>query len=771
MKKLLSSIILFSLVVSPQQLDLSSLNLTKENLALFESLPDNVKQRIYQEYTQLGQQQQALAAPRNVIQESSLVQSSELSKISKFGYDFFDTIPTTSTPINDVPIPNDYILGVGDILEIFLKGNTNQSFRLGIGRNGSINFPQIGEIALDGISLSDAREKITFLVKEVYFSTEVVINVSDLKFIQVYVLGAVKNPGSFLVNPFTTVSNMIALAGGIRNYGSLRNIKLRRNTQEINYDLYDLLILGQRDNDYTLRSGDTIFIPSSDKFVEISGAINRPSIYEISDGDSIEDLITFSQGFMPYANKQNLQITYIEQDSLITKNFSIEEDPNIDQAQKIFVSMRNPYFKKDVFINGAVQRPGPIEIDSEASLSDVLQDASLTEDVYPFFSLVKSYDPKSFSFELIPFSITDKSTYENINVYPGSEIFILSNKDIELRNRGTAFFLDPQLSNFIDLYFVNASGLFKKTGSFPVYGNYSLSQIIDYLGGILPTAQKPRIEFITPFNNLSLINPDLNKIMSDEYLGSYIFVNGKNTEIVNVTIEGEVRNPGIYAMLPGSSLQDLYDKAGGFRQSASTKSIVLTRESIKSREQSAIDVARENLIKGLVDNIANVASQNVNAINSELISLLSLAYTVQPTGRLAGNLAPETDIANNLVLNNGDVIKVSTKPQTISIAGEVNSPLTVYFDKRYGFNDYVKLAGGYTDSSDKGRIYVIKSDGTSITPGRNLFSFNSYIPEPGDTIIIPKKLLQLSGLPLVESATAILSSIAFSAASLNALNN
>ena len=770
MKKLFITLLAFALNISSQQVDLSNLNLTKENLALFESLPDNVKQRIYQEYTQLGLQQQDIAPPRNVVQETTLVRTSQANNISKFGYDFFDSIPTTSTPITDVPIPNDYILGAGDILEIFLRGNTNQSFRLGVSRKGSINFPQIGEIFVDGLSLADAKEKLNLLISEVYLSTEAIINIAETKFIQVYVLGAVKNPGSFLVNPFTTVSNMIALAGGIRNYGSLRNIKLRGKSGEKNYDLYDLLIMGERTDDFTLRSGDTIFVPSSDKFVEISGAVNRPSIYEISEKDTLEDLIRFSQGFMPYANQENLQITFIANDKLNTENFSVEDKPVIKNAQKIFVSAKNPYFEKDVFINGAVIRPGPVEINGETSLASLLENVALSEDVYPFFSLIKSYNPKKYSFELKPFSITDIRSYEDIIVYPGSEIFILSNKDVELRNRGTLFFLDPQLTPFIDLHNVSVSGLFKKTGNFPVFGSYPLSALVDYVGGILPTAQKPRIEFITPLNNLSLINPDLDEVFNDEYLGSYLFVNGKNSEIVNVSIEGEVKNPGTYAMLPGSTLQDLYKKAGGLKSSASTKSIALTRESIRLREQRAINVARENLIKGLVDNIANVASQNVNAVNGELISLLTLAYSVSPSGRLAGDLAPDTDVANDLVLNNGDVVRVFTKPQTISIAGEVNSPLTVYFDKKYSFKDYLKLAGGYTDSSDKGRIYIIKSDGTALTPDNSLFSYG-YVPEPGDTIIVPKKLLQLSGLPLVESATSILSSIAFSAASLNALNN
>tara|TARA_X000000950_G_scaffold38472_1_gene41101 strand:+ start:12860 stop:15172 length:2313 start_codon:yes stop_codon:yes gene_type:complete len=770
MNKLFIALLAFALNISSQQVDLSNLNLTKENLALFESLPDNVKQRIYQEYTQLGLQQQDIAPPRNVVQETTLVKTSQANNVSKFGYDFFDSIPTTSTPITDVPIPNEYILGAGDILEIFLKGDTNQSFRLSVSRKGSINFPQIGEIFIDGLSLADAKEKINLLISEVYLSTEAIINIAETKFIQVYVLGAVKNPGSFLVNPFTTVSNMIALAGGIRNYGSLRNIKLRGKSGEKNYDLYDLLIMGERTDDFTLRSGDTIFVPSSDKFVEISGAVNRPSIYEISEKDTLEDLIRFSQGFMPYANQENLQITFIDNDKLNTENFSLKDKPVIKNAQKIFVSAKNPYFEKDVFINGAVIRPGPVEINGETSLVSLLDNVALSEDVYPFFSLIKSYNPKKYSYELKSFSITDIGSYEDIMVYPGSEIFILSNKDVELRNRGTLFFLDPQLTPFIDLHNVSVSGLFKKTGNFPVFGSYPLSSLVDYVGGILPTAEKPRIEFITPFNNLSLINPDLDEVFNDEYLGSYLFVNGKNSEIVNVSIEGEVKNPGTYAMLPGSTLQDLYKKAGGLKSSASTKSIALTRESIRLREQRAINVARENLIKGLVDNIANVASQNVNAVNGELISLLTLAYSVSPSGRLAGDLAPDTDVANDLVLNNGDVVKVFTKPQTISIAGEVNSPLTVYFDKKYSFKDYLKLAGGYTDSSDKGRIYIIKSDGTALTPDQSLFAYG-YVPEPGDTIIVPKKLLQLSGLPLVESATSILSSIAFSAASLNALNN
>mgnify|MGYP001422146357 CR=1 FL=1 len=767
-------LIFASLLFYGQNIDFSDLELTPENLQLLESLPPNVKQRIFQEYSQLSNTNTAFSEPEKVLQESSLIKVDPALtlKVNKFGYDFFDSIPTTSTPINDVPIPGDYLLGTGDVLEFFLRGDTNNMFKLPINKNGSITFPQIGDIVLINLTLDEARLKISQLIDKFYFETEVQINIAEVKFIQVYVVGAVKNPGAFLVNPFTSISNMIALAGGIRDYGSLRNIELRRKNFKSKYDLYDLIIFGNRDRDSNLRSGDTIFVSSTENFIEVSGAVNRPAIYEIKESDSLKDVVAFAQGFTTFANKENLQLTFLDGFQLDTKNFSINDEVNLDKASRLFVSLRNPYYKKDIFVNGAVLKPGPIELEeSKTTLKDIISKLEFAEDVYPFFSLLKTYDTNSFSFNLQPFSILDPESYEGLDVFRGSEIFILSNQDIDRFNNGIPFYLDDTISNFIDLYSVQVSGLFKKNGKFPVYGRFKLKQIIEYVGGILPTAQEPRVEFITPFNNLSLINPDLENVLFEEYLGSYIFVNGKNTEIVNVTIEGEVVNPGTYAMLPGSTLEDLYQRAGGLRKSASVDSILFTRQSVIKREQQAIDVARENLIKGLVDNIANVAVRNVSAINSELVSLLTLAYSVAPAGRLAGDLAPNSDVSKELVLNNGDRVQIFSKPQTVSIAGEINSPLTVYFDENYTFNEYINLAGGYTNSSDKNRIYIIKSNGTAFTPTGALFSFSSYIPEPGDTIIVPKKLLQLSGLPLVESATNVLSSIAFSAASLNALRN
>ena len=110
-------------------------------------------------------------------------------------------------------------------------------------------------------------------------------------------------------------------------------------------------------------------------------------------------------------------------------------------------------------------------------------------------------------------------------------------------------------------------------------------------------------------------------------------------------------------------------------------------------------------------------------------------------------------------------------PQTITVFGEVNNQVTLNFSDNYDLDDYISRAGGFKDSADKKNIFIIRSNGTSITPNANLFDLNFYSLSPGDTIFVPKDVDRVSGLPLVKVATEILSSIAFSAASLNAIRD
>ena len=109
------------------------------------------------------------------------------------------------------------------------------------------------------------------------------------------------------------------------------------------------------------------------------------------------------------------------------------------------------------------------------------------------------------------------------------------------------------------------------------------------------------------------------------------------------------------------------------------------------------------------------------------------------------------------------------RPSTISIFGQVNSPLTVSFNDQLSYNDYIDLAGGLADGANLRKAYVIKANGVSMSLNSSLFERERFYPEPGDSIIIPRKYINTSPLDIVNVTTTILSDLAFTAASLNAI--
>ena len=87
------------------------------------------------------------------------------------------------------------------------------------------------------------------------------------------------------------------------------------------------------------------------------------------------------------------------------------------------------------------------------------------------------------------------------------------------------------------------------------------------------------------------------------------------------------------------------------------------------------------------------------------------------------------------------------------------------------YSDYIEASGGFSDFADKRAVFVIKANGQSEVMGSNVFASGKKEIEPGDTIVVPRNLDKLDLLPALTAATKIISDIAFSAASLNAIQN
>jgi len=223
-----------------------------------------------------------------------------------YGYDLFRFSPSTFAPANIVPVSFSYILGPGDELTVSYYGANEDSITGFIQRDGTFNLPLLGPVNLVGFTFLEAQEHLKKRIKEELdemsiagsVDTEISINLNRLRSITVYVLGEAYKPGSYTLSALSTITNTLFLSGGVNKLGSLRNIQIKREGKLVTtYDLYDLLIKGDTTTDIKLQDGDTIFIPFIKNKVTLGGAFKRPHLYELLDGETLEDAISFAGGF------------------------------------------------------------------------------------------------------------------------------------------------------------------------------------------------------------------------------------------------------------------------------------------------------------------------------------------------------------------------------------------------------------------------------------------------------------------------------------------
>ena len=206
----------------------------------------------------------------------------------------------------------------------------------------------------------------------------------------------------------------------------------------------------------------------------------------------------------------------------------------------------------------------------------------------------------------------------------------------------------------------------------------------------------------------------------------------------------------------------------GFLENAFMDGIILLREDAKQKEEKALKEAKMILTDSLIQKSASNTIAQTSLI--DINALLAYADTIDPVGRVAGNFRKDSEISIGFILKNGDEIFVPSAAVEVTVQGEVLNSSSYIFNSKYSLQDYIKNSGGYTKYADKRAVYVIRANGESLPANSNIFSGQIRI-QPGDTIVVPRDIDQLDTIPLISVATKIISDIAFSAASLNAIRN
>tara|TARA_B100001939_G_scaffold68658_1_gene57229 strand:- start:1046 stop:3340 length:2295 start_codon:yes stop_codon:yes gene_type:complete len=687
-----------------------------------------------------------------------------------FGFDYITKIPQSITSTSDLPVPNDYVLSLGDELKIILTGGKKDIFSVIVGLDGTILFPEIGVINVFGESLQDVKNKIKGLVEVSYVGTDVSIGIEKLAARKINIVGAVENPGTYIVNPFSTITSSLSYSGGFKEYASLRNIQLIRDGDKLDFDLYDLLIYGNRTSDQNIQPGDTLRVQANSNFVSLEGEILRPQIYEYKRDDTYQDIVNFGLGLTNDADKNNLYVVQVSNGSRNTIKINLEDKIGDKIIEKLYVGSKVYASNNNIFVDGAGVSKGYVSSEIK-NFAELLNALDFSTSIYPYYAVYDFQTSKGFSQTRKAFSLADPQTYKDFEVHNNSTIyffdrdFILQMSEfLSTDSNDEEFSTNEDENNLLDTVIDSDVIQFKAPNndiSIPVKGKITPKLLHEYFG-VVDNVSIKNVAVITESESFS---DSYSEIYNSEDIVA-ITLPKIQSDLITVTISGQILNPGTYKLSASTSLDELYTLAGGILDNSFNEGIFFSRQSVKENQEQAIVEARTVL----VDSLLQKSATNERAIG-DINAIIELADNLEPTGRITGDFHPGTEFAKTFLLSDGDNIFIPALRNEVTVEGEVLNSTSFLYDESLSFDSYIDAAGGYSSYADKQAVFVIRANGIAIKIDRNIFSGNSIDIKAGDTIVVPRDLNQIDGLPLIQVATNIISNIAFSAASLNALKN
>lgn len=644
--------------------------------------------------------------------------------------------------------PLDYPIGVGDHIVVSLWGGADIETDYIVARDGSI-FPQgLGKITVQGLTFENARAIISDRFRRVIPpSTNISVTMGQPRSIVVNVSGEVNNPGPVVVSAFTNALNVVALAGGLNEYGNLRNIQIKRNNRIIDsVDIYRYLTRGDFGRHLYMENGDFVIVPIYDKKVMASGQFKRPMYYQLKANEGFRDLLRYTGGLTPDAYASGGVIIRNVNEKQVIKNVNFNAiglktgekivDEPLFNGDIVVVSPINPGLTNKVIVRGEVVYPNVYEIRKGDRLFDILNRAggitpnAFVERAYVYKGAGDSANLRS---DKIDISLSDLNKNNN-SIY---NIQIDPNDVIEVFNR----------NQFTDRQFVSIEGEVRKPGQVQKYGGMTLKDLVYLANGLKPTAEFGRIEvssivdidsaqkglkptkvIVKTYNILP--NLELDSSIQNVLLKPYdqVFVRKNPTFELqeNIILEGEVKYPGAYSRLNKyETISSFITRAGGLKENANLSGAILYR-------RKNIGIRQDNYSKQ--PGIRYIKDTSGRVVDSVMYN---------PDEPVSIDLYRALKYKNSkydMVLQGSDVVYIPEVNPLVHIRGAVQSSLKLYFDKEHtSLQYYIDKAGGYGVRPWRKRIYVTYANGTSKrTKNFGFFHFYPHVEE-GSTVVVPVK--------------------------------
>jgi polysaccharide biosynthesis/export protein len=728
--------------------------------------------------------------------------------LKPFGYDLFAEFPASFTPLTNVPVPSNYTVGPGDVLYLQLYGNENHYYEITVGRDGRINFPQLGPIDVGGQLFSTVQSEIQSRVAHQLIGVRAAVTMDQTRSIQVFVVGNAFEPGAYTMSGLGTITSALYAAGGIRRAGSLRRIELVRNGVVVRtLDLYDLLLRGSTADDINVLQGDAVLVAPVGRTVAIDGEVERPAIYEIKDESAPAQVVALAGGLTPDADTSKATVTRImpngERVVLPLDLTAAGAAEGLRNGDYIHVPRLRPTLDAAVTLQGNVYEPGAYEYHSGMRLTDVIHSVdALKPNSDLHYVLIRREVPPDRRIEVV------SADFAAAQASPGSA----ADPVLMPRDQITIFDLSSSRDQIVQPILqeletqstaqqpeqvATVQGRVKVPGQYPLEPGMRVADLVRAGGGLDASAYGSTAELTRYIvssdgtRSTHITDVDLSQALSGNAaanveLEPYDVLSIKEvsqwTNQESVTLLGQVRFPGIYTIRPGDTLKSVVERAGGLTQYAFPQGAVFTRTELKEREQEEMNLlaARMRVELGVLAlrAVATSTGGSAGGAESALIvgrSLLQQLQAEKAVGRLVIDLASIVRDSPNspydVVLRNGDQLIVPKFEQEVTVIGEVQDATSHLYNPDLSRDDYIRMSGGYTAEGDPKRVYVVRADGSVIADqgGNHWFDRSSVQMEPGDTIVVPINATQMLPLPFWQAVTGIVYNVAIAVAAIHGL--
>ncbi len=723
--------------------------------------------------------------------------------LKPFGYDLFRDGAGRMTPAMNVPVPAEYAVGPGDVLEVQTYGKEAGRYSLEVGRDGRIDFPELGPIAVAGQRFEAVRGLIERRVREQLIGVEVSVSMGELSGIQVYVLGDAERPGSYTVSSLSTITNALLESGGVKPIGSLRDIQLKRNGVTVRrLDLYDVLLNGDTSGDMRLLPGDVIFVPPVGRTVSVEGEVRRPAIYEIKGDGSAADLLYLSGGLVPEADPRLARLTRIDgtrQRTVIDLDLTspLDRATKLETGDVMRVFPIRPTLENSVAVEGHVFRPGASQYRPGLRLSGVIGSADeLRPNADLGYVLIRRETGPGRIVEVLSADLGAALRAPGTDADPllqPRDRLIVFDREGGRERVVEPILLDLQRQGTPDapVQVVSVFGTVKAPGRYPLEPAMTVADLVRAGGGLGDAAYQARAELTRmrvgegDRRATEVIQIDLAAALRGDptenvRLSPYDYLSIKQVpewgEQGVVQVRGEVRFPGRYPIKRGETLKSVIERAGGLTSLAFAEGSVFLRENLRERERQQLKTLADRLQADLAtlalqSSQVGGASQGSQAliIGQQLMTQLQ---TTEPVGRLVIDLprvlAAEKGAVSDVVLRGGDELMIPKQSQEVTVLGEVQNATSHFYREGIGQNEYISLSGGLTARADKGRIYVVRANGSVVAnESSRWFGRGATNIQPGDTVVVPLEADRIRPLTLWTSVTQILYNVAVAVAAVN----